>query len=671
MDPRAPQLALPSLAAYLRNAGVTVTMRDLALEGVLHLTEPAMLTRAMHGLAQQPNQPLIRPFERAAELAPWAVRALRDPEAFYDARDWNAAREVLSCVVSAHAAAKHPSLVCDLHPITYRIAGKSSARIRELIEITADPQLDLFHAFTHERLIPELHALSPDLVGITLTNHQQWLPGLSLARALKAHGFFVVLGGALISKFVDGLRATPDFFRVFADAVVAFEGETALLALLEELRGGRQLSRVPNLIYLERGFVRMTRTHVEDVSTLPTPDFEGLPLNSYLTPSPVLPVLTGKGCYFNRCKFCDIPFINHVADKPYRLRKPEQVVHDVRTLRERHGAEHFVITDEALSPKLLLKLADAFEPYAHEPRSFTGYARLEDGFTAEVLERVSAMGIRKLYFGMESASQVMVDHMDKGTTSASTVPILQRCVDAGIRFHVFSIIGLPEETEAMARETYQFFIDNQRVLGHPGSSFGIRRFSLELRTDYFENRARYGIEIDPSALEGEFLVGIDPEHWDNSRGLTGEQVEELLRDHFNPGLVEAYRSLMGAKMQIWPVGEEHAVLYCARYRGSSSSYPYGACLPALDSPAPISLRTNPAAASRKIGDIVELVLPGRSVPFPSELLELLTTGEPSSVAALLGRFPDADPVEVMRGVDFLISAGLLQMRTELSNGSAN
>jgi hypothetical protein len=25
----------------------------------------------------------------------------------------------------------------------------------------------------------------------------------------------------------------------------------------------------------------------------------------------------------------------------------------------------------------------------------------------------------------------------------------------------------------------------------------------------------------------------------------------------------------------------------------------------------------------------------------------------------------------MRGVDFLISAGLLQMRTELSNGSAN
>ena len=279
------------------------------------------------------------------------------------------------------------------------------------------------------------------------------------------------------------------------------------------------------------------------------------------------------------------------------------------------------------------------------------------------------MGIRKLYFGMESASQTMIDHMDKGTSSASTASILQRCVDAGIRFHVFSIIGLPEETEAMALETYQFFIDHQRVLGHPGSSFGIRRFSLELRTDYFENRARYGIQVEPVALEGEFLVGIDPEHWDNTRGLTAARVEQLLSESFNPGLVEAYRALMGAKMQIWPVGEEHAVLYCARYRGGSG-YPYRACLPALDSPAPVSLRTNPAAASRKIGDMVELVLPGRSVPFPSELLELLTSGEPRSVAALLSRFPDADPLEVMRGVDFLISAGLLQVRTELSNSSA-
>jgi hypothetical protein len=95
-----------------------------------------------------------------------------------------------------------------------------------------------------------------------------------------------------------------------------------------------ELGAIPNVLSLDRdGRVVAGPTHVEDVRSLPTPDFTGLPLDRYLNAVPVLPIVTGKGCYFNRCKFCDIPFINHVADKPYRLRRPEQVVHDVRTLR--------------------------------------------------------------------------------------------------------------------------------------------------------------------------------------------------------------------------------------------------------------------------------------------------------------------------------------------------
>jgi hypothetical protein len=122
---------------------------------------------------------------------------------------------------------------------------------------------------------------------------------------------------------------------------------------------------------------------------------------------------------------------------------------------------------------------------------------------------------------------------------------------------------------------------------------------------------------------------------------------------------------MGAKVQIWPVGEEHAVLYCARYR-SEQRYPYSACLPALSSSEPIRLRTNPAAAVREADGMVELELPGRSVPFPRPLLDALVGGEPASVAELVGRFADADAAEVLRGIDALLSAGLLQVRLEPS-----
>ena len=79
--------------------------------------------------------------------------------------------------------------------------------------------------------------------------------------------------------------------------------------------------------------MRVTATRVEDVNALPTPDFEGLPLDRYLAPRLVLPILLGKGCYFNRCKFCEIPFINHVSTRSYRVRQADLVVKDVLELK--------------------------------------------------------------------------------------------------------------------------------------------------------------------------------------------------------------------------------------------------------------------------------------------------------------------------------------------------
>jgi hypothetical protein len=95
--------------------------------------------------------------------------------------------------------------------------------------------------------------------------------------------------------------------RVPSDVVVAYEGETARRELAAAREGNGRLDGVPNLLYLQAGEVRQNRVHVEDVEALPCPDFSGLPLTSYLTPWPVLPIYMGKGCYFNQCKFCDIP----------------------------------------------------------------------------------------------------------------------------------------------------------------------------------------------------------------------------------------------------------------------------------------------------------------------------------------------------------------------------
>src|SRR5262249_2492183 len=241
------------------------------------------------------------------------------------------------------------------------------------------------------------------------------------------------------------------------------------------------------------------------------------------------------------CKFCDIPYINHVTRKNYRVRSPEKIVGDVKELSKRFGCHHFVITDEALAPKLLDDLADAFEADGSKDYSFTGYARLEPGFTTSLCLRLRRMGIRKLFFGMESAAQETLDHMDKGTKVSEASTVLANCRNAGIAFHLFSIIGFPEESEESARHTFQFFIDTRDIVNHPANSFDIHPFSLDLRTDYFARREEYGALVSPAALAKEFPLAIRHSDWKNTRGLSKERVVELLSKEFYPELRRVYR----------------------------------------------------------------------------------------------------------------------------------
>ena len=103
-----------------------------------------------------------------------------------------------------------------------------------------DDRYNIFAEYWERDLYPELEREAPVYVGITITNRQQILPGLLLARRLRERGHFVVIGGALITKFTKKLPALPQFFEIFADAVIAYEGETAARRTCRHARQSRQ-----------------------------------------------------------------------------------------------------------------------------------------------------------------------------------------------------------------------------------------------------------------------------------------------------------------------------------------------------------------------------------------------------------------------------------------------
>ena len=559
---------------------------------------------------------------------------------------------------SAWRRSRRAGVDAGLSPIRYTVAGVNPASLRDLVAATAKPDLDLFGPTT-DTLLHDLSRAPPTLAGITITNRQQIVPGLTIARRLRAAGHFVVIGGAVFSKFREELAARPGFFTAFADAVVVYEGETALLALAGAVAAGKPLHGVPNLLFLDNGRVVATPTHVEDVRTLPTPDFDGFPLGDYLTPYPVLPILTGKGCYFNRCKFCDIPFINHISRKAYRVRDAEQVVSDVHQLHQRYGASHFVVTDEALSPKLLGDLASAFDD---RPGDFamTGYARPEPGFTAEACRRIAGFGMRKLFFGMESGSQKTLDHMDKAIDVAKVPAILANCRAAGIDFHLFGIIGLPQETRAEARKTLDFFLDNEPAINSPGSSFDVHPFGLELRTPYFVAHRDYAIGLRPEALHQDFLLGLDDGDWENREGLSAADARTLIAAEMMPSLKRRFQDWHAMPDPLWPPQEEYSVLYSRHWRGRP--FPWRSRLPA-DDDTPFAFAASPVGFGAPGGADVPLETLDLSARLPGPLVRMLCGGRTLSlrdhVAAAAGGLTIGD---ARLYAETLIDLGLLSIR---------
>jgi radical SAM superfamily enzyme YgiQ (UPF0313 family) len=380
-----------------------------------------------------------------------------------------------------------------------------------------------------------------------------------LAKQLKEAGIRVVVGGTVYSKFVNALGAAPDFFSM-CDAVVVYEGETALQRLAEELCCGTpDLACVPNLIWHDGGSVRVNRPFIaEDLCLLPTPDFTGFPLERYLAPAPVLPYNLGKGCYWNKCLFCEIPHINNLSGTEYRVKPARLIVDQLEELSAKFKTPFFQFTDESCPPGLLEEMTDIILK-RNLKIYYLCYARLESAFTAERLKKLRRGGLRKLMFGLESGSDRTLHNINKGISAAQAETVMNNCRQAGINFRLFVILGFPGETLEDAWETRAFLQRVSPLLRDPLNSFEINLFHLDTLSCFGKNLERFKIKVSEKET-GEFYLGGDrftcPEGMDKR---TLHQFIKEVRD-------EMYRLTdMRAKHSGW---EEYSLLNVCRAEAS-------------------------------------------------------------------------------------------------------
>ena len=533
--PYRPYLAGPSLVAWLREKGIDTIQKDVNVEAYeTMLTESYIKNlktridarfnaldsrnRLDPGKEQKYYNNLFVAKSLAipiAEKVEAAKLAIRTPEAFYDPEKLEIDRNILNLAFSIISTAYLPTTISFAPFEMPSFTGSFDA----LEKVTKDRDENLFIEYYEQHLMPFIEEQKPDVIGITVASHSQLIPALTLSRMLKTMQGkpHVTIGGHVTTVLSNVVTRHEVLFRDFFDSVILNEGELPLIALVECLSKKESLEAVPNLIYLSPDGVRTTQTLPPvDINDLPTPLFDGLDLNQYFGPEPVLPLLSSRGCYWNKCAFCGHGLGWGGA---YQVRDTQKVLNDIEILSEKHGARHFAFCDESISPHSIRNLSDEIINRGLTAR-FSTNIRLEKQFTPELCRKIAEAGFRMLSLGLESSCDRVLNLMSKGTTKAIATDVCRNVFDAGIWNHVYFMLGFPGETLEEAKQTLDFLAGGQGFI----RSFYVENFGLGKGSIIYKNPEPYGIAITNDGPENEFNLNCG---YTVSSGLTNEQAREL------------------------------------------------------------------------------------------------------------------------------------------------
>lgn len=442
-----PPPGLLALAGHLRSRGVTVAMADLNVAVQERLLSRASLEDAARALASAgvEGSPLSSA-RRAVRRAPAGLEALRLPRTY---RKWARYRAAADSVTEGWAAVSR-SRGGRFSISDFTVPHLSPLSSADLLVAAREPAcLPLFPELA--RAAHPLLERDPMLIGVSVTYLSQALPAFALAGYLRGRGYrgMLVLGGGLVTSWAGRMQPSSPFFQVW-DGLVVGPGEAAL----EILALDRAPAGAPGL--LAPGLGVWNPTHgARGRAVCFRPDPEGLPWDRYLSPGPVLPAATARGCYWRRCAFCP----EAAQDRqPFRSARADALADAILRARDAVGAHRIHLTDDAVPPATLQGLARRLRGEAVQ---WYGFARLErELLDPSFCEELAQGGCALLQLGVETASQRLLDRMGKGTRADEAGPMIRNLTAVGIRTYVYLLFGLPTETRAEAERTLEWAADH-------------------------------------------------------------------------------------------------------------------------------------------------------------------------------------------------------------------
>lgn len=297
----------------------------------------------------------------------------------------------------------------------------------------------------------EIVAFQPHVLGVGSVS-QCFADAVAVARAVRQSlpECWTVIGGYHISALPHTL---PEVF----DLGVMGEGEVTfaeIVALRREHAAppAHALAGIRGLCYRgpdDQLLLTEKRELVADIDLLPKP-FRRLP---YAVEWPYL--FTARGCPY-KCSYC----ASHQFWERYRPHSAEYVVDEVIRLVDQFGARTIYFVDDLfIAPKSrLIRIRDLLDQAGLLGKlSFHGFVRV-NLVDEEVIAILAQMGFSEVRFGMETASQKLLDRIkDHPFRIEQAEQLIGLCTKYRIPVCASFMFGIPGETRADIEETVTFW----------------------------------------------------------------------------------------------------------------------------------------------------------------------------------------------------------------------
>jgi radical SAM superfamily enzyme YgiQ (UPF0313 family) len=307
------------------------------------------------------------------------------------------------------------------------------------------------------------------------------------------------------------------------DVAARFEGEITIGELAEYYlgRAGADahrlgLSDISGIAYKQEGEIMLTpaRQPVADLDQFPFPARQLMALEEYRVPGIIL---TGRGCPFG-CIFCAA---GPLSGRRYRKHSIERVIAEIQECVQVYGLRFLFLADDCFTADRQ-RAAAICERMMELPTQFQWVCEGRvDTVNRDLLAKMRAAGCIAIQYGVESGSQMILDHINKRTTVEQIQEAVRWAVELGMKAECSLQIGHPEDTPETIRQTLEFARKLRTLSTFPGqvkTDFGI---TTPLPGTFLrDHAAELGVEILTN--DWDRYTFIDPVI--NTRHLQAEQL---------------------------------------------------------------------------------------------------------------------------------------------------